>query len=143
MTITCASEDQIRARIGEFHILTYAEVGFAPLSIHGERYELSRDLLKSFADAVNEKGESGSLHPRAPISAVPRQVIRDRVDGAALTLQILDFLGANRRAIRAKRVLCDFCTPRISPNFVAAIEKAMRSPEAFGIDEVVIMVHRD
>jgi hypothetical protein len=72
---------------------------------------------------------------------VPRQVIRDRVDGAALTLQILDFLGANRRAIRAKRVLCDFCTPRISPNFVAAIEEAMRSPEAVGIDEVVIMVH--
>jgi hypothetical protein len=70
---------------------------------------------------------------------VPRVFIRDLTDSAALSAQIVDFLRANRQTIRAKRVACDFRTPRVAPYVVTAIEDAMRSPEAEGIDEVVIM----
>jgi hypothetical protein len=139
MTITHTSEEQIQARLGEFHILTYAEEGFAPLNIHGEPRGISKALLVSFADEVNRKRESGSLHPRAPISAVPRVFIRNLTDSAALSAQIVDFLRANLQTIHAKRVLCDFRTPRVAPYVVSAIEDAMRSPEAEEIDEVVIM----
>ena len=139
MPITHTSEEEIQARLGEFHILTYAEEGFAPLNIHGEPHGLSKEILVSFANKVNRKRESGSLHPKAPISAVPRVFIRDLTDSAALSAQIVDFLRANRQTIHAKRVLFDFRTPDVDPYVVSAIEDAMQSPEAEGLDEVVIM----
>ena len=140
MTITHTSEEQIQPRLGEFHILTYAEEGFAPLNIHGEPRGLSKGLLVSFADEVNRKRESGSLHPRAPISAVPRVFIRALTDSTALSAQIVDFLRANRQTIRANRVLCDFRTPLVHAFVCAAIHSAFTGPEAAGIDEVVIVV---
>jgi hypothetical protein len=70
---------------------------------------------------------------------VPRVFIRDLTDSAALSAQIVDFLRANRQTIHAKRVLFDFRTPNVDPYVVSAIEDAMQSPEAEGIDEVVIM----
>ena len=139
MIITHSSEKEIQARLGEFHILTYAEEGFAPLTIHGEPRGLSKEILVSFANEVNQRRESGSLHPRAPISAVPRVFIRKLKDSVSLSAQIVDFLRANRQTIHAKRLICDFRTPNVAPHVVSAIENAMRSPEAVGIDEVVIM----
>lgn len=139
MKITHTSEKEIQARLGEFHILTYAEEGFAPLNIHSEPHGLSKDILVRFANEVNRKRESASLHPRAPISAVPCVFIRQLKDSAALSAQIVDFLCANRQTIHAKRLLCDFRTPDVAPYVVSAIEDAIRSPEAEGIDEVVIM----
>ena len=139
MKITHTSEKEIKSCIGEFHILTYAEEGFAPLNIHGEPCGLSKEILVSFANEVNRRQESGSLHPQAPISAVPRGFIRELTDSASLSAQIVDFLRANHQTIHAKRLLCDFRTPDVAPHVVSAIENAMRSPEAEGIDEVVIM----
>ena len=139
MKITHTSEEKIQSRIGEFHILTYAEEGFAPLNIHGDPHGLSKEILVKFAKEVNRKQESGSLHPRAPISAVPRVFIRESKGSAALSAHIVDFLRANRQSIHAKRLLCDFRTPDVDPHVVSAIENAMQSPEAVGIDEVVII----
>jgi len=49
MKITHTSEKEIQKRLGEFHILTYAEEGFAPLNIHGEPHGLSKGILVQFA----------------------------------------------------------------------------------------------
>jgi hypothetical protein len=139
MTITLLSDKDFDASARGYHVLTYAEEGFAPLNIHGQPHGLSASLLRAFADEVNRKGESGSLHPRAPISAVPRTLIRDRPDHSALSARIKDFLRANRQTIQAKRVLCDFRTPQVKPYVVSAIAEAMRSAEAQDIEEVIIL----
>lgn len=139
MNVTLLSAEQIKPRLPEFHILTYAEEGFAPLNIHGRQYGIPQTLLARFADEVNRKRESGSLHPHAPISAVPRSLVRDQEDSAALCAEIVEFLRANTQTIRAKRVVFDFRTPTVAAYAIAAIGDAMRSPEAEGIEEAVII----
>jgi hypothetical protein len=144
MKITYLSGEIIQASPAEFnvyHVLTYAEEGFAPLNIHGEPRGLTRELLVRFADEVNRKRESGSLHPQAPISAVPRVYIRDLTDSAALSVQIIDFLRANAQTIHSKRMLFDFRTPHLAPYVITAIELAMRSSEADGVEEVIVATH--
>ncbi|RUQ35072.1 MAG: hypothetical protein EKK71_14030, partial [Candidatus Competibacteraceae bacterium] len=59
-----------------FHVLTFAETGFAMLNIYGEQFGLDRDTIEKFSRQVNNKDESGSLFPKAPISAIPRHFIR-------------------------------------------------------------------
>ena len=139
MTITTLTDENAVVTAEGLHILTYAEEGFAPLNIHAQRHGLSKDQLLAFAEEVNQRGESGSLHPRAPISAVPRVLIRGKKDSTALIAAIKDFLRANRQTIHANRVLCDFRTPRVPAHVVSAIKEAMQSPSAAGIDEVTVL----
>ena len=49
----------------EFHVVTYAEEGFAPLNIHAEGTGVEKEELVAFADEVNCRNETGSLFPRA------------------------------------------------------------------------------
>jgi hypothetical protein len=107
------------------HILTYAEEGFSPLSIYSQSYGLDSTVIKEFAEAVNQRDEAGSLLPRAPISAVPRPLIREfRPESKAALHHVLnDFLDANRRYMHARIIIIDFSTPNVSePLFRAVID---------------------
>jgi hypothetical protein len=53
---------------------------------------------------------------------------------------VVVLLRLNSKNIHANRVLCDFRTPNVVPDVVAAIERAMRNPESEGIDEVVMIL---
>lgn len=139
MKITIQSDKDFVAPAVGFHVLTYAEEGFAPLNIHANAHAISNDVLRPFADEVNRHDKAGSLHPAAPISAIPRVLIRGKENRAALLAAVKDFLRANQQSIRAKRVLCDFRTPQVAPWVVSAVEEAMRSHEAEGVDEVAII----
>lgn len=111
------------------HVLTYAETGFAQLSIHGERCGIDRETLKEFARAVNERGEPGSLHPLAPISAIPRSLIRDNAEREEIQRKIAEFFAANREKIRASRI-CIFLQGHENPETVrAAIAGAVTEEE--------------
>ena len=124
---------------GSYHVLTYAEEGFSPLTIHSEPMGINKDQQIAFCDRVNQRFETGSLYPRAAISAVPRALIRDSQDHNALASHITDFLKANMQTINATKIICDFGTPRVADFVVAAIEAAMKSPDASIIEEVVIV----
>lgn len=132
------SQDQIWPRRSAFHVLTYAEEGFAPLNMHTEAHGFDGTMLRSFADAVNSRDETGSLHPRAPVSAVPRRFIRDSRDVATLARQIETFLVANTETIHSGKILFDFRTPRVELFVFLAIEKALAGNLA-GLDEVVVL----
>ena len=121
------------------HVLTYAEEGFSPLTIHCEPMGISKVQQIAFCDRINQRFESGSLFPSAAISAVPRTVIRDRQDANALASHIADFLKTNMQTIKATKIIFDFRTPNVAAFVVAAIEAALKSPDAAFINEVVVV----
>jgi len=139
MRIIKKSQTDIWPSRGDYHVLTYAEEGFAPLNIHAASLGIEKRQLVAFADSVNQRFETGSLHPRAPISAVPRALVRDGQDAHALRNHIAEFLRANIETIKASRIICDFRTPSVPAFVVAAIEAAMESDDASVIQEVVII----
>ena len=68
MTITCASEDQIRARTGEFHILTYVLPPYVhPPYVHPPIDNLDRkirhQLLQNFVGFSSSDSDSSNLLP--------------------------------------------------------------------------------
>ena len=45
------------------HILTYAEEGFSPLTIHCRFFKIPKSVEKSFVNEVNSRNEIGTLTP--------------------------------------------------------------------------------
>jgi len=108
------------------------------LNIYGKQFGLDRDTIEEFSRQVNRKDESGSLYPKAPISAVPRRLIRDDNDSVALAGQIIDFLKANKQRIKASKLLFDF-RAGVAPFVITACKLALESEYVDGINEVVII----
>jgi hypothetical protein len=123
----------------EFHVLTYAEEGFAPLNEHTKSFCIEKENLVSFADEINARNESGSLHPLAPVSAVPRVLLRDQKDASALCLCIEEFYKINAVGIHARKVLLDFRTPNVERFVQLAVEMSLRSEEVNFIDELIVI----
>ena len=139
MRILKKSDFEIWPTRGDYHVLTYAEEGFSPLDIHGRPMGITKDQQVAFCDRLNERFETGTLFPQAAISAVPRALIREGRDTNALAKHIADFLKTNVQTIKATKILCDFRTPSVATFVVAAIEAAMKLPDASIIEEVVIV----
>ena len=133
------TQTSIWPRRNEFHCLTYAEDGFAPLDIWTRDMGITKEELIAFADSVNRRDEPGSLYPRAPVSAVPRRLIRDQRDSQALCLAIEDFFRNNAATIRSTKVVLDFRTPKVAPFVERAIDLSLRSTDISLIDELVLI----
>ena len=133
------TEADFRKILGEFHVLTYAEDGFSPLDIHARRLGVDREQVRAFAKAVNDRADVGSLHPVAPISAVPRELVRDRHDVAELAASISNFFRANRETIKARSLVFDFRTPSVPAFAIEALGVAIQADGDSGLDEVVIL----
>ena len=123
---------------GRYHILTFAETGYAILNHFTDDFNIDRQICESFSDAINQRDEASSLYPKAPISAVPRRYIRDMEDSAALANQIVDFLKANYTVIHAKKLYIDF-RACVAPFVLEAIAKALESNYASNLSEVIIV----
>lgn len=123
----------------ECHILTYAETGFAPLNQHTRHLGLDKQTLEAFAAQVNERDEPGTLHPVAPLTALPRRLIRNNTDPTPLTRSIVEFLEGNHRLIQGATLVVDFRTPRVSKFAIAALEAALLDENAACLHEVVLL----
>lgn len=139
MRIIKKSQSEIWRDRGSYHVLTYAEEGFSPLDIHGRPMGINKDQQVAFCESVNRRFETGSLFPRAAISAVPQALIRNSQDAKALEIHIADFLKQNKQTIKATKIICDFRTPSVPDFVVVAIEAALKGPDASIIAEVVIV----
>jgi hypothetical protein len=110
--------------VPDAHYLVVAEDGFSMLDGYGQKAGLNRKTIKAFADAVNRCNESGSLHPKAPISAIPSHYLRDcedNPDGATVNAfknELQLFLKANAEAIKASKIVIDL---HVSPKPVPAV----------------------
>ena len=102
-----------------WHILTVAESGFSMLSGYASEYCIEELALRNFEECVNSTNKSGSLYPKAPISAVPRKYFRElsgSTDPSVLeefSNHISEFLSANSRTIKTENLVIDF---RVSPS---------------------------
>jgi hypothetical protein len=132
-------EVDFRELVGEYHVLTYAEDGYSPLDIHARRLGVNREEVRAFADAVNAHSEVRSLHPSAPISAVPRCLVRERHNVAELAACISRFLRTNRERIHAKRLVFDFRTPSVPRFTVESLYLAMETEGDCGLNEILIL----
>jgi hypothetical protein len=139
MKIRRATQEDIWPSRGQYHVLTYAEEGFAPLNIHTQETSLSKEELAAFADSVNARQKVGSLYPRIPLSAIPRGAVRSNRSAKVLQGYLEEFLKENATSIGATKLLLDFRTPSV-PAFVhTAVEAAVASAEALIIEELVII----
>ncbi|WVN41776.1 hypothetical protein AOB54_09960 [beta proteobacterium MWH-UniP1] len=123
----------------EFHVLTYAEEGFAPLNEHTKDTGITKKELVAFAETVNRVNHPGSLYPKAKVSAVPRVLIREQQDAQALCLGLVDFYQINATVIRAKKILLDFRTPNVETFVESAIEKSLQASYAAFIEELILV----
>jgi hypothetical protein len=149
MKLTREQQDTTAERWAGWHILTVAEAGFSMLDIYGRhRHGLDIEVIRQFAAQVNHRDEAGSLHPKAPISAVPQRFFREQENledpsiVADLKRHIDEFLDVNETTIHAKRILVDFhVSPAPVPlRYVEAAEQVIRLRSEGSIQEVVIFV---
>lgn len=125
---------------GHYHILTYAETGDSILDSHAKNFGVEVNMIEKFVEQANETDESGTLYPKAPISAIPRKYLRESNNVQELQKQIMEFLNANQQIMRSKRLLLDFRTGVEDNNFInEACHKALKSKFAGNLEEVIIM----
>ena len=122
----------------DYHILTFAETGFAVLSSCAEQFGLDWKVVEQFSDQINETDETGSLHPKARISAVPRHLIRENNDSNKLAGYIRDFFDLNMRRIKAKKVIIDF-RAGLAPFVVVACRNASTCKSAGFCNQIIIV----
>ena len=132
-----------------WHVLTVAEEGFSGLSFYAESCNgISKDAVVQFAERVNRTNESGSLHPQAPVSAVPNRFFRDLSTTSDPTVldefkrHIRDFLAANASSIRAAKLLIDFhvSADPVPGCYLDATEEVLRKqPPDSAPQEVMIL----
>jgi hypothetical protein len=141
-------QDTTAQRWTGWHILTVGEAGFSMLDIYGRLQRgLDTEAIRAFADRINENDEPGSLHPRVPISAIPRRFFRDQADVVDLAVlnefkrHISDFIEVNRTQIGASRILVDFhVSPAAVPlRYIDATEELFRLTEQDGVVEEVVI----
>lgn len=147
MKITRQAHDNTPAKWQGWHILTVGESGFSVLEGYGRfQYGLDIGVIQQFADRINKRNETGTLHPLAPISAVPRHFFRDHPHSrdpeiiSDFKKHIGEFIDANRKVIFAQKILVDFFIPdRPSEHYLDATEEVFRTQAQVGpIQEVVI-----
>ena len=139
MKIIKQEQIPITAMSGEYHIVTVADTGETTrLNLYGKTFGLSESILDAFVKQANKTDDSGSLHPRVPISVIPKSYFRRLRDRDELAQQLVDFLGANQEMIKAKKILLDF-RPDIQPFVLEACDDALETTYAEGLTEVVII----
>lgn len=131
-----------------WHVLTVGEAGFSMLDIYGRhQHGLAIEAIRAFADRINECDEPGSLHPQAPISAIPRRFFREQANSTDSSVlndfkrHISEFIESNRKTIHAPRILVDFhvSSAPVPSHYIEATEEAFRlGGQDGGIEEVVI-----
>jgi hypothetical protein len=136
MSLGVISLSDLSARPGDFHLLTFAETGFSPLTMFGRSCGLEDEELVKFADAVNAAGRVMTLHAKAPISAMPRAHVRE-VRAADVYRAVEDFMAMNAATIRARSIAIALCTPDVAPALRKAVEDALSPYARF---EAVIVV---
>jgi hypothetical protein len=148
MNITRKVQDSTPEKWAGWHIITVAEAGFSMLDIYGRHQNgLDIEVIRQFADRVNVQDKVGSLHPRAPISAIPQRFFREQVNSLDPKVlndfkrQLTEFLGANQGTICARQILVDFhvCPAPVPRSYIDATEEVFRLHEQDeSIQEVVI-----
>lgn len=122
-----------------FHVLTYAEEGFSPLNMHTKELHVPKESLMEFANRVNTSHSLQTLFPTAPLTAIPRSLVRQSQDIFELASSIEAFLEMNAETFHASKVLIDLRTPNIHPNVYGALDTLLHKDVCHSLDELVVI----
>ena len=139
MKIKKLSNQEFSKLRANFHCLTYAEEGFAPLNQFTKGFDIDQQGLKEFADAVNSRDEAGSLYPKAPVSWIPRKCVREIFGYRNLEKHIQAFLDANKKSMRSKHLVIDFGVPRLHRNVWQVLDGMDHENIFEEFDQVVVI----
>lgn len=130
-----------------WHILTVAESGFSMLSAYAaDQYGVEDLKIRQFEECINNTNEAGSLHPVAPISAIPCKYARELSDSKdpvvlkEFETHIEEFLAANLKTIKSKNIVIDL---RVSPSsvpeqYIDATRKVLKAYRGEMLKDVII-----
>ncbi len=139
MNIVFKGIKDISPVLTHYHILTYAEEGFAPLNIHTKRYDLPEIVLKDYANRCNESDQVITMLAKCNLSMVPRRLIRQSKDSFELYAKLLDFFDLNASEINAKKFVFDFRTHELPKYIIEAICMLESNDALKNIEEIVIV----
>lgn len=123
----------------EFHVLTYAEEGFSPLNMHTKELQVPKESLMEFANRVNTSHSLQTLFPTAPLTAIPRSLVRQSQDICELAASFEAFLEMNAETFHASKVLIDLRTPNTHPNVYGALDTLLDKGVCRSLDELVVI----
>ena len=121
------------------HILTYAEEGFSPLTFYCGMFKIPKDLELAFQDSVNSSDAVGTMEPYAPISAIPRRLIRENYSAGAVAKSLRDWMRHYGKVGVTGELYLDFQCPS-TPHFVTkATEMIVSDARNAGVQRIYIV----
>ena len=97
-------------------IVTYAEEGFSPLSIHMKSMGYDKEEIVDFANSINESDNTKSLLPDFPLLAIPRRLIRDTLKTREFMKYLNEILAIVAANNTLNEIVFDFRTPQTDRN---------------------------
>lgn len=123
----------------EYHVLTYAETGFSPLSIHTEKYHLAEEFIKEFISRSNDNDKICTMFTEYSLSVIPRRFIRKPTSTIELYSILLEFFELNTSKIKAKKFIFDFRTHELQKYVLDAIYMLESNNTLGDVEEILII----
>lgn len=148
MNITINKQNEPFEKQEGWHILTVAESGFSMLNAYAsDQYGIDDMKIRQFEEQVNDNNEAGSLHPVAPVSAIPRKYLRELLNSTEPSIlkefktHLKEFIAANSKSIKSEKIVIDF---RVSPSpipqqYIAAIVEVFKLYKGKMLKDIVII----
>ncbi len=128
---------QEKVRNRTCHFVTFAEGGLSMYTVVADNFGITQNEQIQYLDAINSKCETGTIWPRAALTAIPRKFCRDdertywdfdndvvrEFDSDALDECLRDALRANTKHARLPEIYFDFSCAVSNPG---AIESSLR-----------------
>ena len=124
----------------EYHVLTYAETGFSPLSIHTRKYNLAEEFIEEYVSSSNNNDKICTMFTECSLSIIPRRFIRKKTSTNELYSIFLDFFELNKSKIKAKKFIFDFRTHELQQYILDAIYMLESNNSLRDVEEIVIVL---
>ena len=136
---------------GECHVVTFAESGLSFFRSYCDfAYNISWDEIDKYVDQVNKANETGTLHPKANITALPRHFFRESVTDSGngypendLRICIRDAFIAERDHIKSGLMILEFTCSKIPYKLVESICRELCEKEFSSIPGHAVLRHND
>ena len=131
------------------HVVTFAEIGLSNFRTFCDfAYNISWDDIEKYADQVNKANETGTLHPKANITALPRHFFRESVTDSGngypendLRKCIRDAFVAERDHIKSGFMILEFTCSDISYELVYTICRDLCKSEFESVPGRAVLRH--
>jgi hypothetical protein len=116
---------------GHQHLVTYAEEGFSPLSMHLQSFGYRKEEIVFLADECNQLGEPINLLPELPITIIPRFYVRESGFENAFERCISKIVDDCDSIYNSTQVIFDFRTPNTPKTLAWLVRNCLYEKKKF------------